>query len=360
MSPIIQSPSTLAAANLRRDIAVDLDHRLNEAALEASTGRKSDVYKSLGLKSGELSALRSHTNRNNGFIDGNTLLGNRLAVMSNALGEVRAAVQDFLEVAISYRDNTAPVAKVLQTSARAAYDQISTLINTPYEGTQLFGGTESRDPTLQPWDATNAASGLAPKDVMAGIVSGGFADAADAVAKAAEVELAFANASANPSLNFEATFYNGTPLEIAPGVPAGRMAALIETATTLDYGVQANDSAFTTTLQGLAMVASIDPASINDPDAYEAWIGTAIDSVAEGLDLINATETRLGGHQRLIETTIERQKERADLYTGQLSLLEGVDPYEAANRVNMLSTQLQATYAITARISQLTILNFLR
>lgn len=359
MTPILHSPSTFTAATLRRDIAADLDRRLNEAATEASTGRKTDVYRSLGLKAGELLGLRTYEARNAGFLDSNALLGNRLSAMSATLGAVRDAVQDFLDISISYRGGSRPTGSVLQEAARAAYEQISTLINTPYEGTQLFAGTNSVGPTLQPWTETNAATGLSPEDVMAAIVGGGITNAADAAAKVAETALVFASTSAAPATNYEATFFNGTPLEETPGNPSPRLSALIDTGTSLNYGVQANDPALTEILKGLAMIAAADPSSITDPAAYDTWVGAAIDTVGQGHELLVAAETRLGGQQQTLDSTIERQRDRADLYLRQLSELEGVDQFEAASRVTALSTQLEATYAITARLSRLTFLNYM-
>lgn len=359
MPPITYSPSSLMSAIIRRDIAAELDARLNNAATEASTGKKTDVYADLGLRSGSLLSLRTHEARNTGFLDSNALLSNRLSAMSTTLGDVRDTVQDFLELSIGFRDGGQPTASVLQEAARAAYEQIVSLINTPYEGTQLFAGTESVGPALQHWADQNPATTLSPEDVMAAIVGGGITDAADAAAKAAEVELVFSSTSATPGANFEATFYNGTPLEISPGVPSPRLSALIDTATTLTYGVQANDPALTETLKGLAMIASANPSDITDPAAYENWVGTAIDAIGAGHELIVTAEGRLGNLAQTLDNTIDRQTDRGDLYLNQLGDLEGVDPFEAANRVTALSTQLEATFAITARLSRMSFLNFM-
>ena len=43
----------------------------------------------------------------------------------------------------------------------------------------------------------------------------------------------------------------------------------------------------------------------------------------------------------------------------QINNLETVDPYEASTRVTTLLTQLQTSYSLTARVQQLTILNYL-
>lgn len=357
---VIHNPSTLTTANLRREIAADIDGRLNQAANEASTGKKADPFRDLGTGSVELLSLRSGSIRLDGFMKSNALLGNRMDVMANTLSESRETLQGFLEAAVSFRKSQQPIGTVLQESARAAYAQLATLLNTPYQGAQLFAGTENTGPTLQKFSETNPATGLSPEDIINGIIGGGFADAADALAKAGEVATVFDSANtAAPLTNFEATFFNGTPLEAAPGVPSPRQTALIDNGMVLEYGVQANDPAFRTALQGLAMIAAIDPSTIADPGAYEAWVGAAIDTVGQGLQLLDAVETRLGGEQSLLEQTLGNQQVRADLYEQQLGVLEGVDPYEAANRVTLLSTQLEATYAINARLSRLTFLNFM-
>ncbi|WP_368735617.1 flagellin [Escherichia coli] len=40
--------------------------------------------------------------------------------------------------------------------------------------------------------------------------------------------------------------------------------------------------------------------------------------------------------------------------------LEAVDPYEAANRVHALSTQIEASYALTVKLQSLSLLNYLK
>ena len=45
--------------------------------------------------------------------------------------------------------------------------------------------------------------------------------------------------------------------------------------------------------------------------------------------------------------------------TSHIGALEGVDPYEASSRLSTLLTQVETAYAMTARIQQLTLLNYL-
>ncbi len=45
--------------------------------------------------------------------------------------------------------------------------------------------------------------------------------------------------------------------------------------------------------------------------------------------------------------------------TEAIGAMESVDPYEAATRVNILMTQLESSYAVTGRISRMSLLNYI-
>jgi flagellar hook-associated protein 3 FlgL len=361
MSTVVTTMSTMTAAQFRRETVADIQRRLEVAGKEMSTGRKADIHAALGLRSSELLAVRSSSARNDSFLTGNRLLANRMESMAATMGGVRKILQDFVEVAIANKGAPGPTVTQVSAAARAAYDQIVAQLNAPYQGSQLFSGTESERAAIQGWTKQSAATGLSPEAVLVGIVGGGIADAADATAKLADVTRAFGSTeTVFPDRNFEASFYNGTPLLDGGGVPSPRVAARIDEATVLSYGIQANDPAFTSALQGLAMFASVDPATLADAGAYEVWIGAAIDAVANGIDGVVTAEGLLGTQQRTLEETILRQQDRRDLYNKHIALLEAVDPYEAATRVTELSTQLEASYAVTARISRLSFLDFMR
>ena len=50
---------------------------------------------------------------------------------------------------------------------------------------------------------------------------------------------------------------------------------------------------------------------------------------------------------------------QADLFERHLLDMEGVDPYEASTRVADLLSHIETSYALTARIQQLSLLRFL-
>lgn len=345
--------STLQTSLMRRRTAAELTARLGRAEQEVATGRKSDVFRAIGLRSAQVISLRAGIDRTEGMIAANTQLSHRLDAMADAMGAVREAAQKVLALAVPNLEAPNETAAQLQLAARSALDAIIGKLNGSFQGVALFGGIDTAELPLQGWDKAAAATGLSPRQVMEAILGGGLADAADAAAKAAEVTAAFANTSATAAWNFDSSFYNGAPRS------AAHLSARIDDAATIEYGVQANDPAYAGILQGLAMLAVTDVAQIADAEAYKAWIGAAADALSVGVKGGVDSEARLGAAQAQLKDVTEAQKTRQDIYKSQVLDLEGVDPYEAASRVSLLQSQLQASYAVTARLQSLSFLNFM-
>lgn len=357
----VRTMSTLDTLVTQRRVASDLAQRLSEAATEASTGMKSDVFRALGLRASEALALRSSMARNETFIASNEILANRLDLTALTLRQTRDTAQDFLNLAVSNISEPTQSAVELQRAAQMALDRLTGQINTTFRGVPLFAGTDSAQPPLQPWDKAHPVTGLAPRDVLAATIGAGIGDSVDATEKAARFADIFASAATHlPEVErFENTFFHGTPRFAADGTPGARVTARIDESTVIAHGVQANDPAFTDLLRGLSMLATTDATDIADPEAYRVWVGAAIDAISGGISGLIEVESRLGSQQQTINQALSMQRDRHTLFNSQVLTLEGVDPYEAATRLTQLQTQLEATYAVTARLSRLSFLNFM-
>ena len=68
---------------------------------------------------------------------------------------------------------------------------------------------------------------------------------------------------------------------------------------------------------------------------------------------------RLGTTEKVITDSTELLKHRNDILNREIVSLEGVDQYEVSTRINLLTTQLEASYSITARINRLNLMNYL-
>lgn len=358
MINIFNPLSTLQASLSMRNNIAKTTTELQKASQEVSTGLRANVYADLGQASAIPLGLRAQMDRTQGFSDSNALLANKMDVMSTALGTVHDTAQSVLSQAVANLTQPGATAATLQQAAKAAIEQITTSLNANFGGEYLFSGTTSDKPPLQNHAAVNPASGLSPDQVTSGIVGAGPADAADAAAKAAQLDAAFASTT-GAGQDFEATFYNGTPAKDAGGNANPRITGQIAEGQTVTYGVQANDPEIRNVLKGLTMLASTDVSKITDPGAYKAWMETAVSALSGGVAGVTDTQARLGSQQQLVAQTKARQDDLKTVYTSRIASFESVDPYEAATRLTALQTQLQATYAATAQISKLSILNYL-
>ncbi|MCT4369492.1 hypothetical protein CLG85_003690 [Yangia mangrovi] len=125
------------------------------------------------------------------------------------------------------------------------------------------------------------------------------------------------------------------------------------------YGVQADDEAFRQVVKGLVMLVAQDPAEIGDGEAYNTWMGAAVEALSSGMSGLLETETQISTVAARLETENQKIADRAVLYKTRLLELDGVDAYEAASNVTMLQAQLEASYTITSRLSQLSFLNYM-
>lgn len=361
MSGIVNTLSTYYASIRSRRLVADLSQKLARAGREASTGLREDVHRSLGRSAAsQATELHASLQRVEGFITSNQMLADRMGTTATALGAIRASAQEVLDLAAPNKDSAVLTAGALQAAAKAALQEIMPMANTTYSGIALFAGVDSGETPLAAWDKVNDATGLAPQDVIDAIVAGGPASAADATAKADALKDIFGSADPADPRRFEATFFRGTPLKDAGGNDNPRVSARIDDEAKMTHGVQANDPAFTETLRGLAMIASTDVSKITDPDAYKAWMNSAVDALSGGVGKMLTAESRLGAQQNTLERMMQNQQSRVDLYNSRILDIEGVDPYEAATRVTNLQNQLEASYAVTARLSKLSYLNFMR
>jgi len=353
MISLFRSYSSLHAAFERRQSAADISTQLQQSQKELATGIRSDVFASIGVRAAETLDLRASSSRDAAQVVANRLLLGRMESMSDALGTMRDAVSTTLELAIPNRDAPLGTSTGVQAAARTSLESLIAQANASHGGAPLFSGVEQPGRTLQGWAEVNPDTGLSPADVMQQILAGGLSDTASVNAALADLEAAFGNASGTAGWNYDATFYNGAP-ETGPRPTAG-----IGDGATVEFGVQANDRAFRDTMMGLAMLASVDPGSIQDDAAYKAWMNAAVSKISGGSAGLLELETRVGAQQARIETANTRMEDRADIYAGRIVDLEGVDEYEAATRIKLLETQLQASYAVTARLSQLSFLNYM-
>ena len=139
--------------------------------------------------------------------------------------------------------------------------------------------------------------------------------------------------------------------------------ARIDQATTVSYGTQANEQGIRWLVQNVATLAATKYAA-NDPNASTNYsdlnqrIYKAL-SIPAGTQNITDIEASLANVQTTIAATQTQNKQTSNVLTNMLQSIEGVDQNQIGVQILALQTSLSASLSTTARLSQISLLNYL-
>jgi flagellar hook-associated protein 3 FlgL len=156
-----------------------------------------------------------------------------------------------------------------------------------------------------------------------------------------------------PGGGFETFAYTGSPdplraFRVSPG-------------ESVDLPVTALAPAVRETLRGLAMAALLDRGVLAGDVAQRAALaGASGEALIAGRDRLVALRGGVGDAEAAIERArVRNESEGAAAERARAAIVEA-DPFQAATELQALQGQLETLYAITARLSGLSLTNFLR
>lgn len=168
---------------------------------------------------------------------------------------------------------------------------------------------------------------------------------------AADVETAVNTWFDDPAGYAEQGYKGGvpmSPLPIAPGQAA-------------DLSITAADPALIGALKGLAMAALLDRGALSgQPVGQMDLARRAGEALMENAVARTNLAAGLGGVEAQIsQAGVRNEAERMALEKAHTDLLS-VDPYETATRLEETRTHLETLYAVTVRMSRLSLVDFLK
>jgi flagellar hook-associated protein 3 FlgL len=165
------------------------------------------------------------------------------------------------------------------------------------------------------------------------------ATATDAADFAAQMDTYFNT----PGGGWQSNIYSGTPTSSDPA------------------GVTGTDPAITQSLWGMAVLALAGsdetlPLLNGNSDALQA----ATVKLADGQAALTNVRAERGIQQAQISSSVEALDVQETILTQTFNQMIARDQYEAASELTQLQTSLEASYTLTARLSNLSLLNFMR
>ncbi len=315
--------------------ASTLRQQSEAARAELATGRTADLPAALGASIGESFLLRGAVDaielRRQGLAQA-ALVSSAVQRSLSRVGEGARAIASDALGANGRRDDTA--LGVSASEARSRLQAVFSSLNIRLAGQSLFAGDASDRPALSDFDRLLAdvealyAAASNPDDLAAAL-DGYFDD---------------------PSGRFRTTIYSGG-LGDAPDIE-------IDKGERLRFTLRADDASIRDLIRGLSVIAvsGAAPASSLRDGALAAAAGAALN----GAEALTARQAEIGVSESRAAAAIEALDAEKSALTEAYNARTTNDPLEIASRLQSLESQLGAAYAVTARLSQLTLANFLR
>ncbi|WP_298859167.1 flagellin [uncultured Sulfitobacter sp.] len=313
-----------------------LKQDIQRLTLEIASGKVSDVREAIGGNSSYINDIERSLTKMNGY-ELATREANQFAegvqIALSQMSNLNSAFRDTLiETASSALEASS---KTAISEAKSGLSDLINVMNTSVAGRFIFGGTAT------------SSNPVAPSENLLSELSA-------AVGSASTVDdmLAAAKAWFNDPAGFESLGYLGAQTSLAP--------ISLSDDETAQFGLRGDDPAFREILQNFAMIALADDPSLGLTSAQQTELFQKSTSAVVGAtDSIVELQARVGVSESRLETILVRQSaERSALEMARNDIL-GSDPFEAATELEQVQFQLQSLYAITSRMSQLSLVNFL-
>ena len=136
------------------------------------------------------------------------------------------------------------------------------------------------------------------------------------------------------------------------------MTAQIAPNTTVTASTNANTSGFRDLAQGYTMLSEFGNIGLS-ASAQNALSLTATNVINQGVTGVISAQATLGQSQSALSAANTQMSDQMSLLQQQVSNLDSVDMAKVATELTQVSTQLQASYQVTAKLSSLNLAQYL-
>lgn len=286
---------------------LDAQRRMNIGQLQLSSGRKSDTYSGIASDVRRLVNVESSYVRANQYIENNKLVDQRLQIMESSIAQIFEVLTNFKTLLVNGLNANNADDLAMRDQAQSMLDEVTALLNVQDDGRYLFAGTRTDTAPVN-------QSALPPTYVI-------------------------------PSADGDAIgYYQGdnTQLSVRADVDF-----------TVNYGVSAGERGFERAIRALHSVVIGTPGD-------RAGMEHALSVVSSALSDVSDIRTRVGASRAALENVNKRLDEFTLYSEKTMSDIENVDITKVITQMNADQVAIEAAFTTLARLSQLSLTNFLR
>jgi flagellar hook-associated protein 3 FlgL len=319
------------------------------AQKEVVTGQFSDAAMTLGVKNGKRVSLTREAERIASIVETNNLVTARLNITQDSIGQIDKALDQLSETLMTAVSGSADSA-VVTSAAKTALADMTGLLNTSHDDGFVFAGVNTDAEPISDYQsggasaAVNAAFqtwfGFPKTDLQAGFITAAQMDTFIAIG----VEPLFLGSG-----------WNGQ-LSSASADPVMSRITLSESTAS---SITANETGFRKALYAAALATEFFDGALGAA-AKSAVALKAVSMSGEGKAELAALQGKVGFIEGRVSDAQARLEVQSDHLSTLASDMAAVDPYEASTRLTSILSQIETSYAITARIQDLSLMRFLR
>jgi flagellar hook-associated protein 3 FlgL len=300
--------STFALYNAINGNNLALQSKYGETQSQISSGLKSVDYKGIAESSNTLLALQTDLSETEAYLDNITLAQNKYNTMLATIGLLQDRAESFrVDIAASMGTPSDPGTDgAFVATAQADYDDFVGALNSQFSGDYIFSGTASN---ILPVDITDPG--------YVGVVT--------------------------PPSAANFNYYQGNTADQT--VPIGNNLSV-------DTTINAADPAIEQALRAFRLI-------IDNPGDSVART-EALGLIDQALDGLNIMYSDVAANLTTTDRQEELLSEQQSIVKNTISDIRDVDLAEASLRSEALAAQLQASYTVSSKAFQISLIDYLR
>lgn len=327
----------LAQSVFLRRHNVEIEAEMSRLTSELSSGKMQDVTRHLGADMSYLTDVERSLRLNAAVTRSTQEAASYTAMMQSSLSHMQEALgglsSEILGLNASGLNQTA---QHVSSTARAALNTIVSTLNTSVAGRALFAGSETDAAAMQGADAilSDLQLAVAGQTNLAGVE--------------AALDTWFAVGGGYDTVAYSGGSGNLSPFQLGDG-------------ERIELNIKADDAVFRETLKAVSLAVLSQDDSLGFAAELKTQMLTRSGelSFAAGNE-ITATRANLGYAEARIEDATVRLAAQKTSFEMARNSLVSADPYDTVVRLEETQFRLESLYTATARLSQLSLVGFLR
>jgi len=342
--------STFAQTFLQRTSIQRAQSELVTTQIELGSGQVSDISRALGARTGQYFAIEASIKSLESNVYSNTLVEARLRHSETGLEGVARNIQEMQELLIQARGGAlGRLAAVEET--KSLFARTLSQANTVFDGAFVFSGINAQSPALYDYFSNDS---LARASVEASFVATFGFDRSDPA-----VDSITPGAMADWLDNeFAGLFQDSNWIANWSGASEELMEARIDDLRTIENGVSASDPALRKMIMAYVMMSDVGAERMNS-GTFNILLERSVQLLGDATVGVQALRTSLGLSIDRVEQASQHMNAKKRLFSLAANEMVSRDPYELSLKINEVRVRLEASYSITARMRELSLLRFI-